>query len=161
MEITKNKVVTLKYTLTDSEGVVIDKTGDDDVFAFIFGVGGIIPGLEAALEGKKADDAVTVEIQPEEGYGHRSEELVAEVPVDNFDGAGDIAEGMQFQTSGEDGAPRVVTVVKIEDGMVSVDGNHPLAGIVLNFDVNITDVRDATEEELEHGHVHGEGGHQH
>jgi len=161
MQISKNTVVTLEYTLKDNEGVVIDQSSGDDAFAFIHGVGGIIPGLENALEGKKADDELSVTIEPEEGYGHREEALLADVSLDKFEGAGEIQEGMQFQTASEDGTPRVVTVVKIADGMVTVDGNHPLAGVTLNFDVKVLDVRDASQEELDHGHVHGPGGHDH
>jgi len=161
MQISKNKVVTLEYTLKDNEGVVIDQTTGDDTFAFIHGIGGIIPGLENALDGKQADDALNITIEPDEAYGQREEALLAEVPMDRFDGAGEIQEGMQFQTASEDGTARVVTVVKIEDGMVTVDGNHPLAGVTLNFDVKVIAVREATQEELEHGHVHGPGGHQH
>ena len=161
MQISKNAVVTLEYTLTDDSGTLIDKSSGDDAFAFIHGIGGIIPGLEAALEGKVANDELSVTIEPEEGYGPRVDELVAEVPLDRFEEAGEVQEGMQFQTASEDGTPRVVTVVKIADGQVTVDGNHPLAGITLNFDVKVLDVREATEEELEHGHVHGPGGHNH
>ena len=161
MQISKNAVVTLEYTLTDNEGVMIDKSSGDDAFAFIHGIGGIIPGLENALEGKQVDDALSVTIEPEEAYGQRDDSMVAEVPVERFEGAGEIQEGMQFQTAAEDGSARVVTVVKIEDGMVTVDANHPLAGVTLNFDVKVLGVREATAEELEHGHVHGPGGHEH
>jgi len=161
MQISKNAVVTLEYTLKDNEGVVIDQSSGDEAFAFIHGIGGIIPGLENALEGKQVDDALSVTIEPEEAYGHRDDAMVAEVPVDRFEEAGEIQVGMQFQTAAEDGSARVVTVVKIADGMVTVDANHPLAGITLNFDVKVLGVREATAEELEHGHVHGPGGHHH
>lgn len=161
MQISKNKVVVLEYTLKDNEGVVIDQSSGDESFTFIHGVGGIIPGLENALEGKKANDELSVTIEPDEGYGQREESLLDEVPIDRFDEAGEISEGMQFQTATEDGTPKIVTVIKITDGVVTVDGNHPLAGITLNFDVKVLDVRDATEEELDHGHVHGPGGHEH
>jgi len=161
MQISKNKVVTLEYVLKDNDGTIIDQSSGDDSFAFIQGIGGIIPGLENALDGKKADDALSITIEPDEAYGHREDSLLAEVPLDRFDDAGEIKEGMQFQTAGEDGTARVVTVMKIDNGTVTVDGNHPLAGITLNFDVKVLGVRDATEEELEHGHVHGPGGHQH
>jgi len=161
MLISKNAVVTLEYTLKDNDGVVIDKSSGDEAFAFIHGIGGIIPGLESALEGKKVDDALNITIEPEEAYGQRDESMVAEVPADRFEGAGEIQEGMQFQTAAEDGSARVVTVVKIAEEVVTVDANHPLAGITLNFDVKVLDVREASAEELEHGHVHGPGGHQH
>jgi len=161
MQISKNTVVTLEYTLKDNEGVVIDQSSGDEAFEFIHGVGGIIPGLENALEGKKADDELSVTIEPDEGYGPREEALLADVSLDKFEDAGEIKEGMQFQTASEDGTARVVTVVKIEDGTVTVDGNHPLAGVTLNFDVKVVGVREASQEELEHGHVHGPGGHDH
>ncbi|HEC27991.1 MAG TPA: peptidylprolyl isomerase [Gammaproteobacteria bacterium] len=161
MQISKHAVVTLEYTLTDNSGVVIDQSSGDDAFEFIYGIGGIIPGLETALAGKEADDEISVTIEPGEGYGEREEALVDEVPVDRFDEAEEVKEGMQFQTPAEDGSTRVVTVIKIEDGKVTVDGNHPLAGVILNFDVKVQAVREASEEELEHGHVHGPGGHDH
>lgn len=161
MQISKNKVVTLEYVLKDIDGAIIDQSSGDESFVFIQGIGGIIPGLESALDGKQADDALNITIEPDEAYGQREESLLAEVPIDQFDDAGEIKEGIQFQTASEDGTARVVTVIKIEDGIVTVDGNHPLAGKPLNFDVKVLDVRDATEEELEHGHVHGSGGHHH
>jgi len=161
MQITKNTVVTLEYTLKDKDGTLIDQSSGDEAFVFIHGVGGIIPGLETALEGKSAGDALSVEIEPEEAYGQRDDALVAEVPLDRFEGAGEIQAGMQFQTADEDGTPRIVTVVKVEGDTVTVDSNHPLAGIDLCFDVKVLDLREATAEELEHGHVHGPGGHEH
>lgn len=161
MQISKNAVVTLEYILKDTDGVVIDKSSGDEAFAFIQGTGGVLPGLESALEGKQTDDALNVIIEPEEGYGQRDESMVAEVPAKQFEGDGEIMEGMQFQTSAEDGSTKVVTVVKIAEDVVTIDANHPLAGMILNFDVKVLDVRDATAEELEHGHVHGPGGHHH
>lgn len=113
------------------------------------------------MEGKKAGDNVKVRIPPEEGYGERDDSLLQSVPRENFQGIDDISVGMQFQTPTEDGSQQVVTVMTVDDKQVTVDGNHPLAGVPLNFDVTVVDVRDATDEELEHGHVHGPGGHEH
>lgn len=161
MQITQHKVVTMEYSLTDDKGTLIDEARGDEAFAFIQGIGGIIPGLENALEGKSAGDSVSVTISPDEGYGHRDDSLMMDVPREHFEGAEEIVEGMQFHTMTEDGGYRIVTVVKVDDENVTVDANHPLAGVVLNFDVNVLEVRDATEEELEHGHVHGPGGHHH
>jgi FKBP-type peptidyl-prolyl cis-trans isomerase SlyD len=161
MQISQHKVVTLEYSLTDDKGTLIDEAKGGESFAFIHGVGGIIPGLESALEGKAAGDSVSVTIKPEEGYGDRDEALVMAVPRTQFEGADDIVVGMQFHTPTEDGGVRVVTVVNVDDENVTVDANHPLAGVILNFDVNVLDVRDATQEELDHGHVHGPGGHEH
>ena len=161
MQIAKNSVVTLEYVLKDDSGTIIDQSTGDEPFAFIHGVGGIIPGLESALEGKQADDELSVTIEPDQAYGQRDDALIAEVPLERFEGVEEIQEGMQFHTASEDGTPHIVTVVDISDGVVKVDGNHPLAGVTLNFDVKVLEVREATAEELDHGHVHGPGGHQH
>lgn len=161
MQISKHKVVTMEYTLTDAEGSIIDESKGDEAFAYIQGIGSIISGLEKALEGKTVGESVQVSIAPEEAYGVRDDELMTEVPLDRFESPEMIEPGMQFHTQSPEGAVRVVTVVSVQDDVVTVDGNHPLAGVTLNFSVNIKDVRDATEEELEHGHAHGEGGHHH
>ena len=161
MQIKKNTVVTMDYHLRDDENTVIDSSGDSGPFPYLHGAGGIIPGLESAMEGKKAGDNVKVRIPPEEGYGERDDSLLQSVPRENFQGIDDISVGMQFQTPMEDGSQQVVTVMTVDDKQITVDGNHPLAGVPLNFDVTVVDVRDATDEELEHGHVHGPGGHEH
>ena len=161
MQIKKNSVVTMEYHLRDDENTIIDSSGDSGPFPYLHGAGGIIPGLESAMEGKKAGDEVKVRIPPEEGYGERDESLLQSVPRENFQGIDDISVGMQFQTPMEDGSQQVVTVMTVDDEQVTVDGNHPLAGIPLNFEVTVVDVRNATDEELEHGHVHGPGGHEH
>lgn len=161
MQIKKNTVVTMNYHLRDDDNTIIDSSGDSGPFPYLHGAGGIIPGLEAVMEGKKAGDNVKVRIPPEEGYGERDDSLLQSVPRENFQGIDDISVGMQFQTPTEDGSQQVVTVMTVDDKQVTVDGNHPLAGVPLNFDVTVVDVRDATDEELEHGHVHGPGGHEH
>jgi len=141
MQIKKNSVVTMDYHLRDDENAVIDSSGDSGPFPYLHGTGGIIPGLEAAMEGKKAGDNVKVRIPPEEGYGERGESLLESVPRENFQGIDDISVGMQFQTPMEDGSQQVVTVMTVDDEQVTVDGNHPLAGVPLNFDVTVVDVR--------------------
>ncbi len=159
MEISKHKVVTMDYTLTDEKGNTIDTSQGREPLAYIHGVGGIIPGLEAALEGRNPGEQLQVKIAPEDGYGDRDESLLQVVPRDRFD-AEDVNVGMQFHAQGEQGVS-VVTVVAVDDENVTVDANHPLAGVTLNFDVEVKEVREATEEELSHGHVHGPGGHEH
>jgi len=160
MKVVEKAVVTIDYTLKDNEGVLIDSSESAGPLAFLFGADNVIPGLEEALLGKSADDHLEVNIAPEKAYGERQEDMQQQVPKEMFAGIENIEVGMQFQSESEQG-PVMVSVVAIEDEMVTVDGNHPLAGVHLNFDVTIRDVREATEEELEHGHVHGEGGHQH
>ncbi|MFT5153501.1 MAG: FKBP-type peptidyl-prolyl cis-trans isomerase SlyD [Planctomycetota bacterium] len=160
MQIDKNTVALIEYKLTDDQGEVIDSSDGGDPLAYLHGAGNLIPGLEAELQGKGGGDAFKVRIAPEDGYGERKEEMVQEVPRTQFPDDVEIEAGMQFQAPGPDGAA-VVTVVGVEGDKVKLDANHPLAGIALNFDVKIVEVRTASAEELEHGHVHGPGGHQH
>lgn len=161
MQVAKNKVVTIDYTLTNSEGEVLDSSTGEEPLAYIQGTSSIIPGLERALEGKTAGDNLAVTIAPEDAYGVRDDSLQHEVPREMFDTGGhDINVGMQFQAQSEDGM-LLVTVVGVSDDKITVDGNHPLAGVPLTFDVTVRDVRDATEEEISHGHVHGPGDHEH
>jgi FKBP-type peptidyl-prolyl cis-trans isomerase SlyD len=160
MQISKNKVVTLKYRLTDDDGDLIDESTDAEPMSYIHGAGNLIPGLEAALEGKQKGDALKVTVNPEEGFGDRNDELTRVVSRTVFEFVEELEVGMQFQTDGDQGM-EVVTIVGIEGDQVTVDGNHPLAGVTLSFDVSVLDVRDASKEELSHGHVHGPGGHHH
>ncbi len=160
MQIEANSVVTLHYTLKDNDGKVIDQS-DDGSFLYLHGAMNIIPGLENALTGKTAGDALTVNVSPEEGYGVKDPERIQEVPKEMFEGSEEIAVGTQFHAQSPDGQAVVVTVVEVKDEVVVIDGNHALAGVDLNFDVKIMDVREASEEEIAHGHVHGEHGHQH
>jgi len=160
MQVSDQKVVFIHYTLTGEEGVVIDSSEGHEPLAYIHGHGNIIPGLENALLGKTAGDKFKVTIPPEEAYGPRDDELIQSVPKEAFHGVDEIIPGMQFHTETPDGI-QLVTVVDVKGDEVILDGNHPMSGLTLNFDVEITDVREATEEELEHGHVHGPGGHHH
>jgi len=159
MQIAADKVVTLDYTLTDDQGAVIDRSQEGQ-FAYLHGGSNIIPGLERALEGKQAGDELKVRVTPEEGYGERNDSLTQEVPLEAF-GDADPQPGMQFHAEAEDGQTMAVTVAARDGDMVTIDGNHPLAGVNLNFDVKVVDVRDAAPEELEHGHAHGDAGHAH
>jgi FKBP-type peptidyl-prolyl cis-trans isomerase SlyD len=160
MQIAPNSVVTLHYTLKDNEGNLIDQS-DDGSFLYLHGSMNIIPGLENALVGKVAGDEVSVSVSPEEGYGVKDPERIQEVAKEMFEGNEDIQVGVQFHAEGPDGAAVVVTVVEVKDDVVVIDGNHALAGVDLNFDVKILEVREASEEEVTHGHVHGPHGHDH
>lgn len=160
MQIESRKVVTLHYTLTDDQGTVIDQS-EDGSFVYMHGVNNIIPGLENALTGKKAGDELSVSVAPEDGYGERSDAMLQEVPKTMFEDQSQIVVGMQFHAQGPNGETLIVTVTEVGDENVTVDGNHPLAGAQLNFDVKVIDVRDATEEEADHGHAHGPEGHPH
>lgn len=160
MNIAKNRVVTLNYTLRDEQGTVIDSSSGRAPLAYLHGKGNIIPGLEEALDGKAAGDKLDVTVPPERGYGPRDERLVQIVPKERFGEVQGLAPGMQVRANGPQG-PRLVTVVRIDRDFVTVDGNHPLAGRTLHFSVEVADVRKATHEEVSHGHVHGPHGHEH
>lgn len=160
MQIENNKVVIINYTLTDNSGNVIDQSQDGS-FAYLHGAQNIIPGLENALTGKQAEDKLQVTIDPKDAYGERDESQIQAVPRDMFPQDVDIGVGMSFHAEAPNGAPVMVTVTEVADDTITVDGNHPLAGQTLNFDVEVINVRDAEAEELEHGHVHGPEGHHH
>jgi len=160
MPIAQNSVVTIHYTLKDDSGEVIDSSRDSDPIAYLHGHGNLVPGLERELEGKNTGDKVVVSVTPEQGYGEYDKSLVQQVPRRALQGIANVKVGMRLQAQTPQG-PRAVVVTRLVGDMVTIDGNHPLAGKNLNFDVEITDVREATEEELEHGHVHGAGGHHH
>lgn len=160
MQVANDKVITIDYTLTDQEGEVLDSSKEQGPLTYLHGAGNIIPGLEAALEGKSAGDQLKVTIEPEEAYGLRDDALVQAIPRANFPDD-DIEIGMRFRAEGHGGS-RIFTVVEVNDDEVTVDANHPLAGQKLSFDVTVVKVRDATAEELSHGHVHDDDhGHHH
>jgi FKBP-type peptidyl-prolyl cis-trans isomerase SlyD len=161
MVVAADKVVLINYTLTNDGGKVIDSSAGGEPLAYIHGHGNLIPGLERELEGKPAGTKLSVKIAPADGYGERDAGLVQRVPKRSFGNVSNLQPGMQFQAQTSDGHARVVTVKGVQGDMVTIDGNHPLAGEHLNFEVEITEVREATPEELEHGHVHGPGGHHH
>ncbi len=160
MKIAQEKVVSIHYTLKNAEGSVLDSSSGSDPLAYLHGAGNIIPGLESALEGKEAGEKLAVTVEPGQGYGDRDERLVQDVPRAAFKDVQELAPGMQFQAQGPQGT-RLVVVTQVAEEMVTVDANHPLAGQTLHFEVEVAEVRDATAEELEHGHVHGPGGHHH
>lgn len=156
----KDAVVTLCYTLKDSDGQELDKSTSDNPFAYLHGNGQMVPGLENALEGLAVGDKKEVTVPPAEGYGEFDAGLKRNIERSNFPPDVKIQEGMQF-SSEVNGHDQVFTVTGLEGDKVLVDGNHPLAGQTLHFAVEVMEVRAATQEELEHGHVHGEGGHHH
>lgn len=160
MQIAPNSVAEIDYTLTGDDGQVLDSTEGRESLAYLHGAGTIIPGLENALSGKQAGDEIRITLQPEDGYGVRDESLLQSVPAEQFAEVDDLQIGMRFRVQMKEG-PMVFTVMKIADNQVTVDGNHPLAGKTLHFDVKVQDVRDATAEEIAHGHVHGPGGRAH
>ena len=160
MQITQDTVVSIHYTLTDDTGKTIDSSAGGEPLAYLHGNGNLIPGLERALEGRQAGDALNVKISPAEGYGEHDKSLIQQIPRRVLKGIDNIHVGMQLQAQSDQGS-RAVTVTHVAGDMVTIDGNHPLAGQNLNFEVQIADVRAATEDELAHGHVHGPGGHHH
>ncbi|QKI89299.1 FKBP-type peptidyl-prolyl cis-trans isomerase [Thiomicrorhabdus xiamenensis] len=159
MNITKDIVGLFEYTLSNDSGETLDASNGNPL-AYLHGHGNIIPGLEKQMEGKKVGDKFTAQVPAAEGYGERVEQLVQTVPSAMFQGVEQIEVGMRFEAQSEHGV-HSVEVTKIEGENVTVDGNHPLAGVDLTFEIEITGVRAATDEEIEHGHAHGEGGHHH
>lgn len=158
MSIKKDSVVLFNYTLKDDAGAVIDSSSGGEPLAYLHGHGNLVPGLERELESKNAGDKLSVKIAPADGYGELSKDLIQKVPRRTLKGIAKITVGMRLHAQTEQG-PRAVTVTAVTGDMVTIDGNHPLAGKNLNFDIEIVDVREASEEELAHGHVHGPGGH--
>ena len=157
MQVSKNSVVSIHYTLKDEKGEVLDTSEGRDPLDYLHGAGQIIPGLEEELEGRSAGDEFSVVIEPEQGYGSRDEALVHEVPKSEFDAPEEIEVGMQFRV-GAEGGNMIMVVAGLDEDTVTLDGNHPLAGISLSFDVSVAGVREATEDEIKASqHVHGSG----
>lgn len=161
MRISEQKVVTMNYEVADDQGQLIDRSEEGGPLAYIHGNGQLIPGLETALEGRGKGDKIAVDVPPEQGYGERDEEGVQTVARNQFDDSVEIEVGMQFEAQDDDEGHQIVTVVAVDGENITLDTNHPLAGKNLCFEVEILDVRDASAEELSHGHVHGPGGHDH
>jgi len=155
MEIKKDRVVTIDYSLSDDVGRIIDSSEENEPLVYLHGNDNIIPGLERELEGKIPGEALSCSIPPADAYGERDESLVFKVNKKDFGDNVEVAAGMQFEAHGEDGT-LIVTVVNVDGEEVTLDANHPLAGETLHFDIKVVDVREATPEELEHGHAHGE-----
>lgn len=159
--IKSGKVVNLAYTLKSSEGELLDRADAKDPFTYLHGASQIVPGLENALNGLKTGDKKQVTVAAAEGYGEVDPGLKLVVKKSQFPKGAELEAGMQFETQTPDGHGVVFTVEAIEGENVRIDGNHPLAGQTLHFDVEVLGVRDATEEEVEHGHAHGGDGHHH
>jgi FKBP-type peptidyl-prolyl cis-trans isomerase SlyD len=159
--IAADSVVSIHYKLTLDDGNVVDSSEGRDPLSYLHGHGNIVAGLEEALTGQAAGAEVKVTVSPEQGYGARDDRAVQTVPRGAFPPDAQLSEGLSFQARDEAGGPLMGTITKLEADEVTVDFNHPLAGQNLHFEVSITEVRTATEEEISHGHVHGPGGHHH
>ncbi|MCA9494678.1 MAG: peptidylprolyl isomerase [Myxococcales bacterium] len=157
--IQKDHVVTIHYILRDDDGDVIDASEAGEPMIYLHGHENIVPGLEKQLEGKKVGDKLTAVVEPEDGYGEPSVAELEPLPREAF--PEDIEAGMQFMVEDDDGDLCPVWIVEFDDEVVHVDLDHPLAGVRLHFEVEIVEIRPATKEELAHGHVHGEHGHEH
>ena len=156
MQITKHTVAAIHYTLTDNDGNILDSSKGSEPLHYIQGIGNLIVGMEEGLEGKKKGDKLQIKVSPEKGYGVKDPAMMQKVPMKAFGGE-TVTPGMKFHTN----EGHVVTVTEVTNDIVTVDANHALAGVELNFDVEVIEVRSATSEEISHGHVHGSGGHHH
>ncbi len=157
----ENSVVTLNYTLTDDAGKVLDSSDGSKPMMYLHGSGQIVPGLEKVLVGKTEGDALKVRVEPAEAYGEVIPNGMKTIERAAFEGVDVVEVGMAFEAQAPDGSAQHIMVTKVEGDNVTIDINHPLAGVALNFDVKIESVRDATKEELEHGHSHEGDGHSH
>lgn len=160
MKVAANTVVSIDYVLRDDDGEVLDSSQGQPPLVYIHGTGSLVPGLEKALEGKDVGAAIKVDVAPDQAYGERDESLVEVANRNQFESGVEIEVGAQFQVEGPQGVT-MLTVVEVDGEEVTLDGNHPLAGMTLHFEVSVKDVRAATPDELKHGHVHGPGGHHH
>lgn len=160
-QVADKTVVTIHYTLKNSDGDVLDSSVGQDPLSYLHGAGNIVPGLERELTGKNVGDKVAVVVPPAEGYGERQGPEPQKVPLSSFPDDAELEAGMQIVASGPNGEMFPLWVVAVADEHALLDHNHPLADVTLHFDVEITDVRAATDEEVEHGHPHGPGGHHH
>jgi FKBP-type peptidyl-prolyl cis-trans isomerase SlyD len=161
MQIANDRAVLIHSKVSNSGGEVVDSSEGEEPLAYIHGQGDIVPGLEEALLGKAAGDRVQITVSPAQGYGEWEEDKVQTVPRAAFEEEGEIQPGMRFQAQGDDGDDVIVTVTRVTNDEVTIDANHPLAGQTLSFDVQVVSVRDCTEEELAHGHIHGPGDNHH
>jgi len=162
MSIKQDSVVTLHYTLKDESGALIETSTEGEPLTYLHGHGNLVPGLERELLGKSSGDKLNVTIAPADAYGEYDSKLVQQVPRRLLKGIREVKVGMRLQgPAGQGHGPRSVTITRVAGDLVTLDANHPLAGKHLSFEVDVTGVRDATAEELEHGHVHGPGGHHH
>jgi len=162
VKVEANKVVSFHYVVNDGGDTPVDSSRErGEPLAVLIGAQNIIPGLEAAMLGREAGDTFQVEVAPADAYGERRADFVQRVPKKYFQQPEQLRPGMTTVLHTKEGGPRMVTVLKVGSSVIDVDLNHPLAGRTLSFDVEITDVRDASPEEIDHRHVHGTGGHEH
>jgi FKBP-type peptidyl-prolyl cis-trans isomerase SlyD len=157
MQIAKDMVAVIDYVLKDDDGDLLDESHGGE-FSYLHGAQNIIPGLEAALEGKQAGDQLSVSIEAKDAYGEVDPERIQVVPRDMFETEEEIVPGMQFHAQSPEGHMIVITIAEVDDDEITIDGNHVMAGMNLNFDVEVVSVRAASDEELSHGHVHAAGG---
>ena len=160
MNIEKHSVVQMHYKLTNGEGMLLDSSEGREPLTYLHGKKMLIEGLEKQLDGKKIGDKFKAEVKADEAYGQKHDDMIHVVPKSNFNGDGELKPGLQIQIDTNQGM-QMALITKVEGEDVTVDMNHPLAGMDLTFDVEIIEVRKATTEEIDHGHVHGPGGHQH
>ena len=160
MKIAKQAVVSFHFTLKDDKGKTLETSVGNDPLVYMHGTNSIVPGLEEALEGKKSGEKFNAVLPPEKAYGVRDERLIQRIPKGEFPNDERLKIGMQFQVDTK-GGPMILTITQLTDTEVIVDGNPELAGQTLHFDIEVVDVRKATEEEMSHGHAHGPGGHHH
>ena len=158
MQIANNTAVSIHYTLTDKEGKQIDSTVGGEPLEYLHGHGNIISGLEKALHNRDVGDKFNISIAPADAYGEYNADILQIVSRDMFDGIDEIEVGMQFHAAVNSGTG-VITVTKVEGNDITIDANHPMAGLTLNFAVEIVSVRMATKDEISHGHIHGAGCH--
>lgn len=159
--ITKNQVVTFHYTLKDKEGQQIDSSVGGDPMLYLHGHGNIVPGLESEMESKKVGDKLKVHVSPDKGYGQYDSEKRFCIERSHLPSDVEIQPGMVLELHAEDGDRMMAAIVAVDQKLIEVDANHPMAGVDLHFEVEILDIRPASPEEIEHGHVHGPGGHHH
>ena len=157
MQIIKDRVAIIDYVLTDDDGDILDESQNGE-FAYLHGAQNIIPGLESALEGKQAGEKINVSLEPKDAYGEIDPQRIQVVPRDMFQTDEEIVPGMQFHAQSPEGHMLMITVSEVDDDEITIDGNHAMAGMNLHFAVNVVEVRAASTDELEHGHVHTEDG---
>ena len=160
MQVADNMAVSIHYTLTNDDGEILDSSIGDQPLVYLHGTGNIIPGLEDALYGKTVADKFKVRIAAKDAYGEKNDEMVQVIPRDMFEGIDELEVGMQFHADVSSGSGQV-TIINIDGDDITIDGNHSLAGMPLTFDVEVVEIRPATKEEAEHGHIHGAGCHHH
>lgn len=161
MTISNGKVVDLKYSLKDGDGQVLDEADAESPFSYLHGADQIVPGLESALEGLKKGDKKSVTVEPSQGYGEHNPELLLTVNRSQFPAGAELKAGMQFEANVGEGQTALFVVRSVSGDEIQIDGNHPMAGETLHFEVEVLAVREASQEELEHGHAHGPDGHHH